>query len=152
MVVSLLAATLGPAWAAPLPFTDGSFGTIVRAHQGKPFVLVFWSVDCPPCIKELGTLTMALKRHPDMALVLVSTDDTAARPRIEEILNKHGLQQVESWIFADSQTRRLRDQVDANWYGELPRSYLFDAQHRRVPLSGEISAEQLEAWLQSNRH
>lgn len=140
---------VGVASADALPFTTDSFESISRVNRGQPFALVFWSVDCAPCIKELSTLAVALRQHPKMKLVLVSTDEEEARPRVDQMLARHRLDRVESWIFANADSRRLRYQVDPNWYGELPRSYLYDTQQRRVPLIGAITAERLDTWLRS---
>ena len=35
------------------PYGRGSFAQIVKAHVGKPLILHFWPVTCPPCIVEL---------------------------------------------------------------------------------------------------
>lgn len=149
LLAGLLASAAMTASAAVLPFTSSSYDAIRTAHRGSPFLLVLWSVDCPPCVKELGILADALKKHPAMKLVLVSTDELANRPKVEELLTLYGLHQTESWIFGDGEARRLRQRIDANWYGELPRSYFHDAKHRRVSLRAGITADHLDAWLKS---
>jgi hypothetical protein len=40
--------------------------------------------------------------------------------------------------------------IDPKWRGELPRTYLYDAQHRRVAISGVIDEEKLREWLERN--
>lgn len=50
------------------------------AYRGKVVVLNFWSKTCPPCIKEMpdiAELTRILKPKSDVAVVTISTDDTA---------------------------------------------------------------------------
>lgn len=144
-----LLAYAADAAAASRPFKAGSYDAILAAHKERPFVLVFWSVDCAPCVKELDILKNALEKHPAMSLVLVSTDEASLRSRVDEILVRHGLDRIESWMFGDESSRRLRGEVDESWFGELPRSYFYDARHRRVPLSGGITNEHLEAWVAS---
>lgn len=150
-ILGALGVATGTAWAVTRPFADGSYESIRKAHQGQPFALVFWSVDCSPCVKELSLLAAALKQHPQMKLVLVSTDESAYRARVEEMLVKHGLEHVESWMFGDDDSSRLRYQVDPRWYGELPRSYFYDAQHNRTALTGAMTAEHLDSWLKTAR-
>lgn len=139
------------AWAAALPFVDGSYESIRKAHRGQPFALIFWSVECGPCVKELSVLAHALQQHPAMQLVLISTDEAVCRAKVDAMLAQEGLGGVESWMFGDGDSSRLRSQVDPRWYGELPRSYFYDAHHRRTALSGPITPEYLEAWLKKRR-
>ncbi len=139
-----------PATAEARTFTVDSYDTIVRAHRGKSLLMVFWSVDCPPCVKELTVLRNELVRHPDLQLVLVATDEPALRSRVDQIVEQKGLGAVESWIFSEESPNRLRKSIDPSWYGELPRSYFFDKQHQRIAVSGGITAAHLDAWSKSD--
>jgi len=53
-------------------------------------------------------------------------------------------------MFADSFVEKLRFSIDANWYGELPRSYFFDNEHEMKSHSGIISRELLSDWFSSS--
>ncbi|MGH8471931.1 MAG: TlpA family protein disulfide reductase, partial [Gammaproteobacteria bacterium] len=116
---------------------------ILAARQGKPLVLVLWSIDCSACVSELGVLARSVQEHPGMDLVFVATDDTARAEEAQRVLSRHGLGDRESWIFADTNRQRLRYEIDPRWYGELPRSYFYDHNHRRVPLSGKLQQQHL---------
>ena len=35
------------------PYGRGAFAEIVKAHAGRPLIVHFWSVTCPPCLVEL---------------------------------------------------------------------------------------------------
>ncbi len=83
-----------------------------------------------------------------MDLVFVATDDTARAEEAQRVLSRHGLGDRESWIFADTNRQRLRYEIDPRWYGELPRSYFYDHNHRRVPLSGKLQQQHLERWAE----
>ena len=50
-------------------------------------------------------------------------------------------------MFADSFVERLRFSIDANWYGELPRSYFFDVNNKMRSHSGIVSKELLAGWF-----
>lgn len=138
-------------WFTPLtaaeirPFTSGSYGKIVDARGDAPFLLAFWSIDCPPCYAELEMLGKHLAEQP-FDLVLVSTDAPGAEAEVSRVLAKFGLADAENWIFAAAY-ERLRFEVDRTWYGELPRSYLFGPQGRKT-VTGTLEAETLQRWLE----
>jgi hypothetical protein len=127
-------------------FVSGSYQSILTARKGHPFLLILWSLECPSCLSELGTLAAARKRHPGLDLVIVSTDPETDAAKVEHCLSEAGLTDVEYWIFADAAAERLRFEIDPRWYGELPRAYFFDAAHRRHGVSGSISAAQLDVF------
>jgi thiol-disulfide isomerase/thioredoxin len=128
----------------------GSYNNILSERQTKAFLLVFWSLDCPPCYQELATLQTLLIKHPDLDLVLVSTDAVSESNEIQRVLDKNRLTRVDAWVFSDAVSQHLRYEVDSSWYGELPRSYLFDARHQRQTVTGIMQPAILESWLANN--
>lgn len=149
LLLLLLAGMAGASTAAPAelrPFVAGSYAAIAQAHAGRPFLLVFWSMDCPPCHEELAMLG-DLRRERDFDLVVVATDGADAAGSAAGVLEEKGLGEAEAWVFADPFVRRLRHEVDPRWYGELPRSYLFGAGGQREPVSGRLRRARVEAWL-----
>lgn len=151
LIVAAILCWLPVAWAGPTRgFASGSLDEILKSRAGRPFVMVLWSLDCPPCLQELDFLSTQLKAHPEMDLVLVSTDEPGVQVAVEAQLEKHRLAgRVESWIFADANAQKLRYEIDAGWYGELPRSYFYDAGHHRVALSGAVTERHLQTWRAS---
>lgn len=145
--ILLMLSTAAGAASIPRDFVAGSYQAVLDAHQGEPFVLIFWSLDCPPCYRELGTLGKLVTEQPDSPLVLVSTDEKRLAQEAASLLEEKGLSAVESWIFAEAFAQPLRFEVDRNWYGELPRSYFFDAAHHRHAASGVLDESELRAWL-----
>lgn len=125
------------------PFTPQSLAQISAARSGRPFVLVFWSLDCAQCQEELAELG----RRPTENLVLVSTDTPAQRDAIRARLARYGLSGAEAWVFADEFGERLRAAVDRAWFGELPRSYFYAADGTRLGLSGRLAPALLDRWL-----
>lgn len=109
-------------------------------------MVVLWSMECPPCMRELEFLGGIRQQYDDLDFVLVSTDDISIRHDIQKMLGIHGLEGIESWVFAEANTKRLRYQIDRAWYGELPRTYFYDAEHNRTGLSGALTLQHLEAW------
>lgn len=129
------------------PFTAQSFAQIKAERAGQPFVLALWSVDCPPCMVELDLLGRMREQHPDLPLVLISTDDIALQADAEDFLRDYGLADMSSWMFADDYAAPLRFSIDPQWFGELPRSYYFDQEHQFEAHSGIMTEAQLRRWL-----
>ena len=147
LLAALLAAPIWAQAADPRPFDAASPRAIDAAHAGKPYVLVLWSLYCEPCRDEMAQWGPLKKKHPGVAFVLVSTDLAEDRAAVAAFLERHELGGVESWMFADEFAERVRYAIDPAWRGELPRTYLFDAGHRRTAHSGRLDAKALDAWL-----
>lgn len=147
--VGFLALGIGSAVAgsAPLPFESGSLQKILDSRVGKPFLLVMWSLECPPCRKEMDLLAEMRRQHPRLDVVFVSTDGSELADRVEMAVERHGLEEAESWLFAGP-AQRLRYEIDPGWYGEMPRSYFYDANHERAAVSGALEESQIQAWLE----
>jgi len=133
--------------STPRDFVPGSYQAILDARQGQAFILLFWSLDCPPCHRELALLGRVVAEKSGLPLVLVATDEKSLRSEVVSLLEEKGLSAVESWIFADDFGQRLRFEVDRHWYGELPRSYFFDTAHHRHAASGILDEGKLRSWL-----
>ena len=132
-------------------FVRGSQQSIVSSHQGRPFVLALWSLDCTHCRDDMELFGKLAKKYRDFDLVLVSTDAPEQKQEIARSLQHYRLAHFESWVFADSYAERLRFEVDAQWYGELPRTYFFDADGHSTAVSGKIERAQIERWLRGNK-
>ncbi len=141
-----------PTMAEFRPFTSGSLQAITTAHAGRPFLLVLWSIDCPPCLKELEEIGRLYPRFPPGTLVLVSTDGADYADEAQKILDQYGLADAENWRFADGFPERLRYQIDPDWGGELPRAYIYDSRHARVGKSGALSREILQQFITMSKH
>ena len=133
--------------AEPNPFISGSLQQIVAAHNGKPFILGLWSRSCTHCREELTMLGQLVARHPRLPLVLLSTDTVEESAEVAKTLQGYGLATVESWVFADPYIERLQFEIDNRWYGELPRTYLYEGNGTRKGYSGRLELSFLQAWL-----
>jgi len=119
-------------------FVQGSYAQITEAHKGHSFFVSLWSIDCPPCREELPEMAAYFSRHPEISLVLISTDGKGLAPEVEQVLQQNGLAGAESWIFAEDFVERLRYEVDSAWHGELPTSYLYSPGQSRQRIRGRI--------------
>jgi thiol-disulfide isomerase/thioredoxin len=154
--VFLLAALMSlSARAADAPtraFRPGSFAGLLEARRGEPFLLVLWSLACPPCLREFEMLGQLRKVHPRFPLVLIATDDIADSEPVMEVLRRYGLELEEAWIFADQDAARLRYEIDPGWHGDMPRAYFYQPNHDREAVSGSLERARVEAWVGQIMH
>lgn len=136
-----LIATLADAAQAIQSFNPDSMARIVQSRKGKPFVLVVWSLDCPYCQASLKALARERRKHSDLDVVTLATDaldDAQAAQQLRKRLKVAGLT-ADAWAFGSAPPEQLRYAIDADWHGELPRSYWFNAAGKRVPHSGALT-------------
>ena len=133
------------------PFVRGSHQQIVSSRSGKPFVITFWSLACTNCRDDLAMFGKLVKKYRDFELIIVSTDSPEQDQEIVQTLQRYRLGRAESWVFADSFAERLRFEVDAQWYGELPRTYFYDAQGHVSAVSGTLDHAQTERWVRESK-
>lgn len=135
---------------APTPhdFVSGSMAQITAQQQGA-YIVNFWSIDCPPCYKEMKMWRELKKQYPAMKVVLISTDPAEYSDEVMQTLQDLGVTHFESWQFADN-AQRLRFEIDKQWFGELPRTYFRDRHGNTEAVSGLVKREVVEQWLQQN--
>ncbi len=130
-----------------IQFKSGDYQKMLDKHADQAFVLVLWSITCSSCIKEMDMLQEIHQQQPDLKLVMLSTDDISEQDEVNQLLAEKGIADLESWVFADSNSQRLRYEIDPGWYGEIPRIYFFDAQHQRQGFSGKMSKQEFVSQL-----
>ena len=145
--MALLAAMVTAKASDTRAFDAGSMKAIKAAHAGRPFVLAFWSIHCSPCIEDMPDWRALQRSHPNVPILLVTTDPPAEHSRAAQILVKHPPGKVEAWAFADDFAERIRYSVDPTWRGELPRTYYFDSAHAVEVVSGRLDRRWAEAWF-----
>lgn len=143
LIAGLAQAEVGPSIR---PFTTGSLQQIQTERAGKPFILSLWSASCIHCPTELKALGELKRKYPGIDIVLVAADTPEEIPQLAKLAASYGLGKQAQWVFADPQAEKLRFEIDRRWYGELPRTYFFDPEHRREGASGVVPTERLEHW------
>lgn len=128
-------------------FNPGSYQQILRENANQAFVLAIWSVDCPSCIKDMTVLSQIRQHHPDLKIIMLSTDEPANTSEAKNILARHQLDDLENWIFGSDDAQKLRYEIDPGWYGELPRTYFFTSAHSRTGKSGALKIDEFEAQI-----
>ena len=132
-------------------FERGSLARIVDQHSGAPFVVSYWSIDCPPCFKELAMWSRLSQQYPSLSIVLISTDGWEMRHTVTESLSELSVSNLESWLYTEKNSDKLRFEIDPKWYGELPRTYFYDAAGEAKGVSGLIQQTKVEAWIKQHQ-
>ncbi len=136
---------------AQQPFSMEAFEQIKSINQGKPWLTVLWSVDCPPCYKELALIQKLRSQYKLYPVIIINVDDTneVAEQR-PEVISQFGLDDLPNYYFKDGQGDKQRYSIDPYWYGELPRSYYIDAKGKFHGKSGLLKEKQLIKMLVIN--
>ena len=150
-VLALAFALASAAGAELLRFEPGSLRALEAANAGRPFVLILWATDCAPCRRELALVARLQRERPELPVVLVASDDPGNEAAVLELLAEFGIGSRNAWIFGEAGAERLRYAIDPQWFGEVPRSYLYDAAANRLAISGPLTEERLLDWLDSSR-
>ena len=130
-----------------MPFEINTRNVIEKKYLNQPLIISFWSIDCPYCIDDLKKLGKALSKNTNVKLITVCVDGKESAKKAERILSQANLPKHEQYQYAEVDEDRLRYNIDPAWYGELPRTYFYDAAHQVTPLSGKISNSFLDKWF-----
>jgi thiol-disulfide isomerase/thioredoxin len=147
IAVALLLAAGTLQAAEPRAFDGASPAAIARANRDQPYIVVFWSLYCEPCREEMHQWGDLQRRYPRVPIHLVSTDGPRELGNVRKYLETQKLGKVQTWIFGDEFTERVRYAVDPAWRGELPRTYLYDRAHRATVRSGKMPASEISDWI-----
>jgi thiol-disulfide isomerase/thioredoxin len=131
-------------------FTAGSFKQVLASREGKPFVLVLWSLECQYCPTELKMLSALKRSYPKLDVVTIATDTVSDIPQLVSRAESYGTGKFEQWVFAEDMPERLRFEIDGRWYGEVPRTYFYDQKHQREVKMGLVNKAFVEEWLARN--
>lgn len=128
-------------------FDSGSLENIRAQAEGKVQIINYWSVDCTACYKELSLWQALSREYPQLKLVLISTDPPSYRDQVVEVIEDKNISHLEHWQFNHTSAQRLRYEIDPTWYGELPRTYLYQVDGQSMGISGLLDEQVLRQWL-----
>lgn len=129
------------------PYGRGAFGEIAKAHAGRPLIIHFWSVTCPPCIAELPQWAKTLEAQKGVDIVFVNTDGEEDRARAQARLEKAGLGKAAHYGFADDFVEKLYFEADRTWRGELPFTALVAPDGKVTTVTGAVDDPLVVNWL-----
>jgi len=131
------------------PFSKKSLQQRIEQHSGHRWIMVLWSLDCPPCHQELSVISDLIKTNKNLAILLINTDDYGdISQERDQLLDHYGLMQLENFYFPSGSASINRFHIDNTWQGELPRSYMYAATGQRKGHSGLLSKKFIVRWLQ----
>ena len=130
------------------PYGVGGFASLKKTHAGKPLIVHFWSVTCPPCLAELPDWAKIIAEKKGVNIVLVNTDDEEDRARAVARLEKAGLTQATHYGFADSFVEKLYFEADKTWRGELPFTALVAPDGGVTTVTGAVDDPLIAKWLE----
>ncbi|KGJ89713.1 TlpA family protein disulfide reductase [Colwellia psychrerythraea] len=133
-------------------FNQQVFEQLKQKYQGSRWLMLLWSVDCPPCMKELALVKKLQQQKQDLAVVIVNVDsDEESEQQRQAIIKHFELTQLTHLYFRDGFEDHSRYLIDPQWYGELPRSYFIDEAGTFHGKSGLVTKALLDKWLLSSR-
>lgn len=148
VVLSCFVFFTSTSYAESIAFDKTQLATVKAHNMGKQWLMLLWSVDCPPCFKELAIIQKLQSQHGDLAVVIINTDandETHAERR--EIIEKFELSNLTNFHFVDGKGDQSRFFIDPTWYGELPRSYFVESSGKFHGKSGLVNKSILTQWL-----
>ena len=125
-----------------------NFDVVKNQYSGKRALMILWSLDCPPCFKELETVARISKEQPNLSIMLLNADDSS-ETAIERggVLKEYGLTELNNYYFKSDQISALKRRLDETWYGELPRSYFISKDGKWLGRSGVIEEKHIRLWF-----
>jgi hypothetical protein len=129
-------------------FGSDIYEEIKQKYQGKKWLTLLWSVDCPPCMKELAIVKTLQQQQSELPIVIINVDtfEGSAQQRNNVVAHFNLASQI-NLHFSDGLEDQSRYLIDPHWFGELPRSYFIDEAGTFHGKSGLASKPLLERWL-----
>lgn len=136
------------AYANSVAFSKAQLVKVKTQNIGKQWLMLLWSVDCPPCFKELAILQKLQSKYNDLPVVIINTDaDDELTEEREAVIKNFELNHFTNLHFVDGKADQSRFLVDPQWYGELPRSYFVAKDGKFHGKSGLVDKTMLTQWL-----
>lgn len=134
--------------AKPQAFNQQAFEQVKQKYLGKKWLLLLWSVDCPPCMKELALVQKLQQQKANLAVVIINVD-TGEESELQrrEVVEHFDLARHTHLYFREGFEDHSRYLIDSQWFGELPRSYFIDEMGIFHGKSGLVAKALLEKWL-----
>lgn len=130
------------------PYGRGAFTQLTKAHAGKPLIVHFWSVTCPPCLAELPQWAKIIAEKRAIDVVFVNTDSDEDRARAQARIEKAGLSNAAHYGFSDDFVEKLYFEADKTWRGELPFTALVAPDGGLVTVTGAVDDPLIVEWLE----
>jgi thiol-disulfide isomerase/thioredoxin len=102
-----------------------------EAEAARPLLVNFWATWCEPCRKEFPDLVKIGSEYSGRGLefALVSADDVSEiKTSVPQFLRAMRATAMPAYLLNATETETAIAQVDPQWGGQLPATFLFDRQ------------------------
>ena len=106
-----------------------------EGNRARPLLVNFWATWCVPCRKEFPDLVkiQAEYRMSGIDFALVSADDVEEiKTTVPKFLREMRATEMWAYLLNAADTEAAIAQVDPEWGGQLPATFLFDRQGKLV--------------------
>ena len=122
----------------------------IAAQKGHVVLVNFWATWCGPCVAEFPAIVKASRRYKAQGLTVIAVSADSAKDlhtKVEPFLSKQGAA-FPSYLEKSADPEDFINALDPTWQGDLPRTFIYDRQGRRVKtLTGEQTAQSLAAAI-----
>lgn len=138
-----------PASLKPLPASGVPALLQPPAHGTR--VIALWALDCVYCVADLKALDALHRKHPNIQVVTVATDNYAAhRTALSKRLQAAGVTDLPAYAYAAATPGRINYLIDPHWGGATPRTLVIHADGRRAATSGQLTPQSLRRLLNAD--
>ena len=151
--------TVTAAHAAVTPADAPALKRAIAAQKGHVVLVNFWATWCGPCVAEFPAIVKVGRQYKAQGLSIIAVSADSAKSlhtKVEPFLAKQGAT-FPAYLEKSADPEDFINALDPTWQGDLPRTYIYDRQGRRVKtLAGEQTAQSLAAailpYLKSSAH
>ncbi len=148
MLLLLLTVT---AHAAVTPADAPTIKRAIAAQKGHVVLVNFWATWCGPCVAEFPAVVQISRQYKTRGLATFAVSADSARDlhtKVEPFLAKQGAA-FPTYLERSADPEDFINAFDASWQGDLPRTFIYDRNGKRVKtLTGEQTAQSLAAAIQ----
>jgi len=138
------------AHAAVLPADAPALKRAIAAQKGRVVLVNFWATWCGPCVAEFPAIVKTSRKYRAQGLTVIAVSADSAKDlhtKVEPFLAKQEAA-FPSYLEKSADPEDFINALDPTWQGDLPRTFIYDRQGRRVKtLTGEQTAQSLAAAL-----
>ncbi len=149
-ILLLLSMTTAHAAVTVTPADAPAIKKAIAAQKGHVVLVNFWATWCGPCVAEFPAIVQASRKYraQGLSVIAVSADSLKDRhTKVEPFLAKQGAR-FPVFLEHSAEPENFIDAFDPTWQGDLPRTFIYDRQGRRVKtLTGEQTPQTLAAAL-----
>ena len=142
--------TVTAAQAAVTPADAPALKAAIAAQKGHVVLVNFWATWCGPCVAEFPAIVRASRQYRAQGLSVITVSADSAKDlhtKVEPFLAKQGAA-FPAFLEKSADPEDFINALDPTWQGDLPRTFIYDRQGRRVKtLTGEQTAQSLAAAI-----